>query len=62
MLAIEDGAKAIGELAKKFPLAQRIVASLLSEGMISRTQTQSGEDAVELTDRGRDFLERRALF
>ena len=62
MLEIETSPKTMDELASKFPLAKRIVYSLISDGMIHEDKADSGEMIFLLTERGKEFLERRSLY
>ena len=51
----------IEALAMRFPSAERIVHSLVVDGMVERTTTSEGE-AVELSPQGREFIKRRGTF
>ena len=51
----------IEDLAKRFPSAERIVHSLVSDGMVVRSTTSEGE-VLELSPQGREFINRRATF
>lgn len=62
MVELKGAPRTIEELAKKFPLAHRIVDSLISDGMVERMKTDDGEEAVALSKTGRDFMDRRALY
>ena len=62
MVELKGGSRTIEELAKKFPLAHRIIDSLTVDGMVERVKSDDGEDAVALSQTGRDFMDRRSLY
>lgn len=62
MIELESSPKSIDELAKRFPLAERIVYSLVADRMVERIRTTSGEETLKLTPQGREFLKRRSSY
>ena len=54
--------RALDELARKFPLAKRIVYGLIEEGMIVEVSADQGESVFELSARGKEFMERGSLY
>tara|TARA_A100001037_G_scaffold75878_1_gene68003 strand:- start:279 stop:464 length:186 start_codon:yes stop_codon:yes gene_type:complete len=54
--------RSLDELARKFPLAKRIVYSLIEEGMIVEVSADQGESVFKLSARGKEFMERCSLY
>lgn len=62
MEALQGGPRATDDLAQHFPGAERLIAGLISDGMIEACDVDSGKKGVKLTPYGQEFLKRRTFF
>ncbi|HBC52963.1 MAG TPA: hypothetical protein DCZ06_01760 [Alphaproteobacteria bacterium] len=56
---LQSGDTKTEELQKKYPLAERVVAGLVADGLVSYCDI-GGEQGVRLTENGEEFVKRGA--